>query len=109
VVWPKWFKASQRALTRQDAADAATLAWWTLKQTPVPRDIEAEIDVIVARLLDMPPPSGLLSEDNDYLHKLMAQMRRRWSAELKNETLPPQVAELMAILSAELFRRRTGR
>jgi hypothetical protein len=108
VSWPKWFKVSQRAATRQDAADAATLAWWTLKQTPVPRDVEGEIAGIVAHLLTRPPPSDLLREDSAYLTSLMNSMRLRWSEELRTETLPPQVAELIAKLSAELFRRRTG-
>lgn len=58
VRWPGWFDIGAPANGKQDAADMATRAWWESVVTPPPRDVDGEIDMIVARILVMPPPTA---------------------------------------------------
>lgn len=106
VGWDKWFRETGLAATKQAAADAATEAWWRQKQTPIPRDIEGEIEAILAALLTKPPPSDLLREDGDYLRRLMHAIRLKWERDLRRETAPCQVMDLIAAMSEELYARR---
>ena len=106
VSWPGWFITNGIASDRQEAADAATNAWWAAVATPIPRNVDLEIDILLARVLVVPPPNHLYSEGSDFLRKLMHSLRRQYETEMRAETTPRQVADMMANLSAELFRRR---
>lgn len=106
VSWPGWFSNNGFGNSKQEAADAATDAWWAAVATPIPRDVDLEIDILLARVLVVPPPNHLYGETSDFLRKLMHSLRRQYEAEMRAETTPRQVADLMANLSAELFRRR---
>ena len=107
VHWPGWFDQRNYVQGRQEAADAATNAWWACVATEVPRDIEAEVLLIAARVLVRPPPNSLYDEDSAFLKRLMDTVRLQYAEELKNGALPLQVKDLMTNLSQELFRRRT--
>lgn len=107
VRWPGWFEDDGVAEDKQTAADMATEAWWRLVVTPQPRDVDAELDVIVARILVMPPPNSLLAESTEYLQRLNRMLAGQYAAELRAETLPAPVHNVLASLSAELYRRRT--
>jgi len=106
AIWSGWFKESSTCDSKQGAADAATEAWWRLVQTDIPRDTETEIAVIAARVLVMPPPNHLYVESAGFLRSLMRTLRLQYEAELRADTLPRPVADLMENLSAELYRRR---
>lgn len=106
VRWPGWFDISAPANDKQDAADMATKAWWESVVTSPPRDVDGEIDMIVARILVMPPPNSLMTESAAYLRRMQQSLTLLYSSEMKAETLPPQVKALMANLSAELYERR---
>ena len=108
VSWPKWFEHSGQAADKQTAADAATGAWWAHVATPIPRDVETEIDVLVARVLVVPPPNYLFSEDSQFLRKLINALRLQFEAHMWAGETPPVVEDLLANLSAELFRRRAA-
>lgn len=92
--------------SKQEAADAATEAWWRLVVTPIPRDVEHEIAVLVARAPVMPPPNNLFSEERSYLVQLNRALALLYAAELHSQQLPPPIKNLMETLSAELYRRR---
>lgn len=62
VRWPGWFDISAPANDKQHAADMATKAWWDSVVTPPPRDVDGEIDMIIARMLVMPTPNSLMTE-----------------------------------------------
>lgn len=94
------------AESKQAAADAATEAWWSLVMAPIPRDVEHEITVLVARAPVMPPPNSLLNEERDYLVRLNRALALLYAAELRSEQLPPPIKNLMETLSSELYRRR---
>lgn len=66
VWWPGWFSDDGVAADKQTAADRATEACWRLVVTQQPRDIDAELDVILARILVMPPPNSLLTESTEH-------------------------------------------
>ena len=104
--WEGWFTASGVGESKQEAADAATEAWWRLVVTPIPRDVEGEIAVLAARAPVMPPPNSLLTEDRDYLVRLNRALAQLYAAELRNGLLPRRIKNLMEALSAELCRRR---
>lgn len=106
VNWPGWFAEHGIRHSKQEAADLANAAWWKGVASPVPRDVKSEIAVIAARVLIMPPPNSLLTEESDFLQGLMDTLRLQYEAEMRAETTPRQVRELMANLSAELYRRR---
>ena len=106
TIWDGWFAESGTGETKQEAADAATGAWWRLVATDIPRDVETEVAVLVARALVMPPPNSLFSEDRDYLVKLNRALAALYAADLRGERLPPPIKNLMENLSAELYRRR---
>jgi len=106
IGWPGWFSNNGFGNSKQEAADAATDAWWVAVATPLPRDVDLEIDVLIARVLVVPPPNHLYGESAEFLRKLMQGLRRQYEAEMRAETTPRQVADLMGNLSAELFRRR---
>jgi hypothetical protein len=73
---------------------------------PIPRDVEGEIAVLIARAPVMPPPNNLFSEDRDYLARLHRALALLYAAELRSEQLPAPIKNLMENLSAELYRRR---
>lgn len=106
VMWDGWFNQDGTCQGKQEAADAATEAWWRLVQTDIPRDTETEIAVIAARVLVMPPPNSLYSESADFLRALMQTLRMQYEADMRAERVPRPVSDLMGNLSAELFRRR---
>lgn len=106
VQWPGWFSVQGHDGDKQRCADKATEAWWQAIVTPMPRDVATEIDMIVARILVRPPPNSLIVEDSDYLRRLIQALRLQYEEEMRSETLPEPVRNLMASLSAELFRRR---
>ena len=106
AIWDGWFAESGVGESKQEAADAATEAWWRLVATPIPRDVEGEIAVLIARAPVMPPPNSLFSEDRDYLVRLNRALASLYAAELRSEQLPAPIKSLMENLSAELYRRR---
>ena len=106
VRWPGWFDISAPANDKQHAADLATKAWWDSVVTPPPRDVDSEIDMIIARILVMPPPNSLMSENAPYLRQMQRSLAHLYERELKAEALPVQVKTLMTNLSAELYARR---
>ncbi|MGB3338351.1 MAG: hypothetical protein WBA73_14345 [Devosia sp.] len=106
VQWEGWFTAAGSASGKQEAADRATAAWWQHIANPLPRNVELEIDMIIARILVMPPPNSLMGESAPYLRQMQRSLTLLYERELKAETLPPQVKNLMANLSAELYARR---
>ena len=106
VRWPGWFDISAPANDKQHAADMATKAWWEAVVQPPPRDVDGEIDMIIARILVMPPPNSLLTESAAYLRQMQRSLALVYQIELKSETLPLPVKALMANLSAELYARR---
>jgi len=108
IAWPKWFQQSGQATDRQAAADAATEAWWAHMATPIPRDVETEIDVLVARVLVVPPPNYLFSEDSEFLRKLINALRLHFESQMRAGDTPPAVEDLLANLSEELYRRRVS-
>lgn len=108
VKWPAWFSIDAPADDKQHAADMATKAWWNEVVKPPPRDVDGEIDMIIARILVMPPPNSLLSESPSYLRKMQRSLTLLYARELKEETLPLQVKNLMVNLSAELYARRVA-
>jgi hypothetical protein len=106
VQWPGWFDINAPANDKQHAADMATKAWWDAVITPPPRNVEGEIDMIIARILVMPPPNSLMSESATYLRQMQRSLAHLYERELKADTLPRPVKNLMDVLSAELFARR---
>lgn len=106
VQWPGWFSAGGYGESKQDSADKATEAWWNLITTSIPRDVDTEIDVIVARILVMPPPNSVLSEGTAFLHRLNWMLFERFKDEIRAEATPMPVRNLLAGLSEELYRRR---
>nr|WP_295889282.1 hypothetical protein [uncultured Devosia sp.] len=108
VSWPGWFDIGAPANDKQHAADMATRAWWDAVVTPPPRDVDGEIDMIVARILVMPPPNSLMTESTAYLRQMQRSLTLLYQSELKAETLPPQVKTLVANISKELHARRLG-
>lgn len=108
AIWEGWFGASGIGESKQEAADGATEAWWRLVMTPIPRDVEGEIAVLIARAPVMPPPNSLLTEDRDYLVRLNRSLALLYAVELRSDQLPPPIRNLMESLSAELYRRRVA-
>ena len=108
VRWPGWFDMSAPANDKQHAADMATKAWWDSVMQPPPRNVDGEIDMIIARILVMPPPNSLMTESAAYLGRLQQSLTLLYRSELATETLPPQVRMLMANLSVELYARRVA-
>ena len=108
VAWPKWFEQNGQEADKQAAADEATKAWWTHVATPIPRDVETEIDVLVARVLVVPPTNYLFSEDSEFLRKLINALRLQFEGQMRVGETPRVVEDLLANLSAELYRRRAA-
>lgn len=106
VAWEGWFTASGSAPGKQEAADKATAAWWEHITDPVPRNVELEIDMIIARVLVMPPPNSVFVEETAFLQRLNRSLFSQYETEIKTDRAPEPVRNLMANLSAELFRRR---
>ena len=106
VSWPGWFDMSAAANDKQHAADMATKAWWDSVVQPPLRDVDGEIDMIIARILVMPPPNSLMGESSTYLRQMQRSVAHLYERELKAETLPRPVKNLMENLSAELYARR---
>ena len=108
VAWPKWFDQNGQAADKQAAADAATQAWWAHVATPIPRDVETEIDVLVARVLVVPQQNYLFSEDSEFLRMLINALRLQFEGQMPVGETPRVVEDLLANLSAELYRRRAA-
>lgn len=106
ATWPGWFSAHGNCISKQEAADLATQAWWAGVATHIPRDIDAEVDVIVARALVLPPPNSLFAEDSKYLRKVLGTIRRLHEQEMRADALPAPLKNLVSTLSEELYRRR---
>jgi hypothetical protein len=106
VQWDGWFAASGSATGKQDAADRATAAWWEHIAEPLPRNVELEVDMIIARVLVMPPPNSVFQEDMAFLQRLNRSLFSLYEQEIKAERAPELVRDLLANLSTELYRRR---
>lgn len=106
VHWGGWFQASGAASGKQEAADKATAAWWEQIANPLPRNVELEIDMIVARVLVMPPPNSVFMEDMAFLQRLNRSLFALFERDIKSDQAPEPVRNLLATLSAELYRRR---
>lgn len=106
VQWEGWFQSSGSASGKQEAADKATAAWWVHIANPLPRNVELEMDIIVARILVMPPPNSVLTEDTAFLQRLNKLLFTQFADEIKADAAPMPVRNLLAGLSAELYRRR---
>ncbi|WP_297104217.1 hypothetical protein [uncultured Devosia sp.] len=104
VSWERWFAESGVADSKQEAADRATEAWWRLVQTDIPRDVDLETSMIVARLLVRPVPNSLFDEDADYLRKVMWALNNVYRTEIIEGV--PAIRNLYDQLSAEFARRR---
>lgn len=108
VHWKGWFNRAGFAYSKQSAADMATENWWEMIQTEVPRDVDLEAAMIVARVLVRPPPNSLFDEDNDFLTKVRWQMRNAYGSALDAKTALLQVTNLMEQIDDELDRRRAS-
>lgn len=106
VQWPGWFNEKAILFDLQECSDAANDAWWAAVQSPIPRDVETEMDIVAARVLVMPPPNSLFSEDPKALRHLIHILRAQYEADMKRDTVPAPVHNLLRQLSEELHRRR---
>lgn len=104
VRWEGWFSSSGVSESKQEAADCATEAWWRLVQTEIPRDVDLEAAMIVARLQVRPVPNSLFAEDDEYLRKVMWTLNNVYAAEIAEGV--PIVRNLYDQLGAEFARRR---
>lgn len=104
VRWERWFVEAGIADSKQEAADQATEAWWRLVQTEIPRDVDLETSIIVARLLVRPVPNSLFAEDAEFLRKVMWTLNDVYRAEIAESV--PAVRNLYDQLSVEFARRR---
>ncbi|WP_173088972.1 hypothetical protein [Devosia sp. 1635] len=71
--------------------------------------METEIDVLVARVLVVPPPNYLFSEDSEFLRKLINALRLQFEPQMRAGEVPKVVEDLLANLSVELYRRRVAK
>lgn len=106
VHWDGWFSDSGSAEGKQEAADKATAAWWKHVTDPLPRNVDLEIDMILARVLVMPPPNSLFMEDMMFLQRINRALFSLYERDIQSDTAPEPVRLLLARLSAELYRRR---
>ena len=106
VKWNGWFCLSGFEPSKQEAADKATIAWWEAVMTEIPRDVDLEAAMIAARVLVRPPPNSLLGEETDFLHKVQWNLQNIYREDLKRNSAPTPVTELMSRLSEELYLRR---
>ncbi|ODT64752.1 MAG: hypothetical protein ABS75_34165 [Pelagibacterium sp. SCN 63-23] len=104
VRWEHWFAEAGIADSKQAAADQATEAWWRLVQTEIPRDVDLEACMIVARLLVRPVPNSLFTEDVEFLKKVMWTLNNVYRTEIVESV--PAVRNFYEQLSAEFARRR---
>ena len=70
--------------------------------------METAIDVLVARVLVVPPPNYLFSEETEFLRKLINALRLQFEGQMREGETPRVVEDLLANLSAELYRRRVS-
>jgi hypothetical protein len=106
VRWEGWFSHHGFAPGKQEAADMATEQWWKWVQTELPRNVDLEVAMIVARALVSPMPNSLLCEENEYLQKIQWWLNEVYRTASKPDEAPPQARELTARISEELHRRR---
>lgn len=106
VRWDGWFSEHGFVEGKQAAADKATERWWSAVQTEVPRNIELEIAMIVARAPVRPIPNSLLGEESEFLRKVLWHLDDVYQATTKPEAAPAQVNDVVSRLSEELYRRR---
>lgn len=104
VRWGGWFVETGYGSSKQEAADRATEAWWRNVQTDIPRNVDLEAAMIVARALVQPPPNSLFAEDAEYLRKVHWHLRQVYGQEIAAGM--PALANLNEQLTAELARRR---
>lgn len=104
--WPGWFVEAGHCESKQEAADAATEAWWRLVNTEIPRNVDFEVAMIVARLLVRPVPNSVFGEEPEFLRKVLWNIQNVYADEIKRGMLPPPVKNLMEQVSAEISRRR---
>ncbi|KRA44716.1 hypothetical protein [Devosia sp. Root635] len=106
VSWEGWFSEHGVAEGKQAAADKATEKWWTWVQTELPRNLELEVAMIVARTPVRPLPNSLLGEDTEFLRKVQWWLNEVYKTASKPDEAPRPATDLMARLSEELHRRR---
>lgn len=104
VQWEGWFAEYGFWNSKQGAADQATEAWWRCVQSEIPRDVDMEVAMIVARALVMPLPNSLYAEDAEFLQKVNWHLHEVYRAEIAAGV--PSLKNMSEQLSAELFRRR---
>ena len=104
VRWDGWFVDHGFSDSKQSAADRATEAWWKWVQTEIPRDVDMEVAIIVARAMVRPIPNSLFSESADFLRSVTWHLHQTYREEIAAGT--PALKNLSEQLSAELFRRR---
>lgn len=109
VRWQGWFAHHGFADSKQGAADRATEAWWKAVQTELPRNVELEVAMIVARAPVRPLPNSLLGEDDDFLRKVNWHLNDVYGSALKRDDAPGAVKELMSRLSEELYSRQLAK
>lgn len=106
VKWEGWFSQHDIAAGKQAAADKATERWWAAVQTEVPRNVDLEIAMLVARAPVQPIPNSLLGEESEFLRKVMWHLEDVYQVNTKPEGAPAQLKDLVGRLSEELYRRR---
>jgi hypothetical protein len=107
VDYPGWFSSSGHAGNPKEASGDATNSWYTLKQTPVPRDIEADLAAAVLSIEAGSLPD--LSDDSEFLRRLINVLRIKHLPGQNPPPPPEPIRKAFAALSDEMFRRRTGR
>lgn len=105
VNWEGWFTESGIASGKQEAADKATEAWWSLVQTDVPRDVDFEATSLVARVLVRPMPNSLLADEAEIVQSVLWHLRNVYREEIASGTAPAAVLNLAEQLAAEVERR----
>ena len=75
-------------------------------QTDIPRNVDLEAAMIVARVLVRPMPHNLLGEETAFLQKVMTNLTQVYGLELRQGNPPGQVEAMTSRLSEELYRRR---
>lgn len=88
VHWDGWFSDSGYKDTKQGAADMATKRWWQMVQTDLPRNVDLEVYMIVARVLVCPMPNSLLGEDMAFLEKVIWHLKNVYEREISALNCP---------------------
>ncbi len=102
--WSGWFSEAGTATSKQEAADLATEAWWRSVQTEIPRNLDLEAAMIVARASVSPVPNSVFAEDPEFLRTILWHLHSVYKDEIAGRVQP--VRNLYDQISNELFRRR---